>query len=48
MQRTINELKQYIIQLQTWAPQCQPPIDSHILSNAINVCAQKGQERLRR
>ncbi|CAF4354896.1 unnamed protein product, partial [Adineta steineri] len=34
MQRTINELNQYLIQLNTWTTQCQPPIDPNILSNA--------------
>ncbi|CAF4441196.1 unnamed protein product, partial [Adineta steineri] len=36
IQRTINELNQYLIQLNTWTTQCRPPIDPNILSNAIN------------
>ena len=48
MQRTINELNQYIMQLNTYATQWQPSIDSNILSSAINTCVKKGQERLKR
>ncbi|CAF3940428.1 unnamed protein product [Adineta steineri] len=47
MQRTINELNQYLIQLNTWTTQYQPPIDPNILSNAINEFVKKGQERLK-
>ena len=48
MQRTINELNQYIMQLNTYTTQWQPSIDSNILSSAINTCVKKGQERLKR
>ncbi|CAF1385241.1 unnamed protein product [Adineta steineri] len=47
IQRTINELNQYLIQLNTWTTQCQPPIDPNILSNAINEFVKKGQQRLK-
>jgi hypothetical protein len=47
IQRTKNELNQYLKQLNTWTTQCQPSIDSNILSNAINECVEKGQERLK-
>ena len=47
MQRTTNEFNQYLVQLNTWTSQCQPPIDSNILSNAIIECVNKGQQRLR-
>ncbi|CAF4208007.1 unnamed protein product, partial [Rotaria sordida] len=46
-QRTINELQQYIIQLQHNAEQCQPYIHPAILSNAINECIKSAQQRLR-
>ena len=47
MQRTINDLNQYLVQLNTWTTQCQPLVDPNILSNAINECVKKGQERLK-
>ncbi|CAF1056746.1 unnamed protein product [Adineta steineri] len=48
IQRTVNELNQYLIQLNTLTTQWQPPVDPNILSNAINECVKNGQERLRK
>lgn len=47
MQRATNEYNQYLAQLNTWTSQCQPPVDSNILSNTIIECVNKGQHRLR-
>ncbi|CAF3146869.1 unnamed protein product [Rotaria sp. Silwood2] len=45
-QRTINELQQYITQLEHNAEQWQPYIHPATLSNAINACVQSAQQRL--
>ena len=47
LHRTINELQQYLIKLEEYSKQWQPSFDANILSNAINECVKKGQERLR-
>jgi hypothetical protein len=47
MQHWINELNEYLMKLNTWTVQCQPPIDPNILSNAIDQCVKNGQERLK-
>ncbi|CAF3388326.1 unnamed protein product, partial [Rotaria sp. Silwood2] len=46
-QRTINELQQYITQLEHNVEQWQPYIHPAILSNAINECVKSAQQRLR-
>ena len=47
LHRTVNELQQYIIELEQNSKQWQPSFDANILSNAINECVKKGQQRLR-
>ncbi|CAF3428349.1 unnamed protein product [Rotaria sp. Silwood2] len=46
-QRTINELQQYITQLEQNIEKWQPYIHPTILSNAINECVKGAQQRLR-
>ena len=47
LQRTISELQIYLIKLEQNSQQWQPSFDPNILSNAINECVKKGQQRLR-
>lgn len=47
LQRTINELQEYLIKLEQNTQQWQPSIDPVILSNAINELVKKGQQRLK-
>ena len=55
IQRLTNELNGYRMKLNTWTTttttttttQCPPVFDPNILSNAIDGCVRKGQQRLR-
>jgi len=46
-QRTINELQQYITQLEHNVEQWQPYVHPATLFNAINECVKSAQQRLR-
>ena len=46
-QHAINQLQQYLMELEQNVKTWQPSIDPIILSNAINECVKKAQRRLR-
>ena len=46
-QHAINNLQEYMMQLEQNAQHWQPSFDPNILSNAINEYVKKGQQRLR-
>jgi len=47
LDRTINELQEYLTKLEQNSQQWQPPFDPNLISHAINECVKKGQQRLR-
>ena len=47
LQRNVEALQEYLLQLGTNARQWQPSVDPHLLSYAIEEFVQQGQKRLR-